>query len=167
MVELIVKGDRLTIGEISYRCAYGKNGFSAQKREGDGATPSGRFPLRYGYIRTDKVITPATGLPLRQTTSELGWCDDPNHKLYNRPVNLPFDASHEKLYREDDVYDVVIVLGYNDNPPVAPLGSAIFFHIARPDYSGTEGCIAVSLPDMLDILPQLTDDDWMEINPEG
>lgn len=143
----------------TYRCALGKNGVSKTKKEGDLATPVGSFALRSCYYRADKYPPPKTILTLHTITRSDGWCDDPAHPLYNQPVMLPFPASHERLYRDDDgVYDVIVPLGYNDNPVVPGKGSAIFLHVTRPDYSGTEGCVALALPDLLHVLSEVTKD---------
>lgn len=134
------------------RCALGKCGLSIAKREGDGCTPVGSFALRRGFYRPDRLPRPATALPLEALTQAHGWCDDPGHPDYNTQVTLPHPARCETMWREDAVYDVVVVLGHNDDPPVAGLGSAIFLHVARPDWSGTEGCVALALPDLLELL---------------
>lgn len=141
-------------GGITCRCAIGKGGMigANMKREGDGASPIGTWTMRNLFYRADRLKRPKTGLaciPLRETD---GWCDDAKHTLYNRPVTRPFAASHEKLWRDDHVYDLIVELDHNQAPVVAGLGSAIFFHLARPDYAPTEGCIAVDLTDMLSIL---------------
>lgn len=128
----------------------------ADKREGDGATPLGTFPIRYGLFRPDRGPRPDSVLEFSEIQKQDGWCDDPKDKSYNRPVRLPYEASCETLWRDDGIYDVIIVLGHNDSPPRAGHGSAIFFHLARPDYSPTEGCIAVSKDHMLEILKDLT-----------
>ncbi len=149
-----VEGHRatVTVGDHTFAAAIGKAGVTTTKKEGDNKSPIGRFSLRAGYYRADKVDLPDSGLPFRATQKTDGWCDDADHANYNKPVPLPFTGSHEKLWREDDVYDVVVPLGYNDNPPVPGLGSAIFLHVARPDYSGTEGCVALKLEDLLKLL---------------
>jgi L,D-peptidoglycan transpeptidase YkuD (ErfK/YbiS/YcfS/YnhG family) len=136
------------------RCALGKGGVTPaeSKREGDGATPLGVWPMRQVFWREDRLARLATGLPIDALIPEAGWCDDPSSPLYNFPVALPFPLSHEKLWREDGVYDVIVVLGYNDDPPVLGKGSAIFLHVARPDYSPTEGCIACARADLLALL---------------
>jgi L,D-peptidoglycan transpeptidase YkuD (ErfK/YbiS/YcfS/YnhG family) len=92
-----------------------------------------------------------------------GWCDDPSSPQYNQHVMLPFAPGHETLWRDDHVYDVIVVLGHNDDPPVSGMGSAIFMHLARPDYTGTEGCVAVALPDMLNFLRAAKPGDAIEI----
>jgi L,D-peptidoglycan transpeptidase YkuD (ErfK/YbiS/YcfS/YnhG family) len=115
----------------------------------------GVWPMRQVFWREDRLARPATGLPIDALIPEAGWCDDPSSPLYNFPVALPFPLSHEKLWREDGVYDVIVVLGYNDDPPVRGKGSAIFLHLARAGYEPTQGCVAVSLPDLRRLLPRL------------
>ena len=139
---------------IKAKCSIGRGGMIAaeSKREGDGASPIGRWPMRRVFFRADRIRPPETGLPIAPIAEHDGWCDDPGDVLYNRPVTLPYKASHEKMWREDDVYDIVVELGHNDDPPVPGLGSAIFLHVAKPDYSPTEGCIALSEDDLRTVL---------------
>jgi len=136
------------------RCALGKTGVieADLKREGDGKSPLGVWTIRRVLYRPDKGERPQTGLPTRALERDDGWCDAPGDPAYNRAVKLPHPASAEQMWREDDVYDLVCVLAHNDDPPVSPLGSAIFLHLAKPDYSPTEGCIALSREDMLELL---------------
>lgn len=157
MSDILVTPDGvLQFGGLRFRCALGKGGMrpEADKREGDGATPLGRYPLRQVWYRADRLAqAPQTRLSLRALKPEDGWCDDtgdPDH--YNRHITLPYAGSHEKLWRQDHVYDVIVELGHNDDPPVPGMGSAIFMHVARPDYSGTEGCVALALADLLALL---------------
>jgi L,D-peptidoglycan transpeptidase YkuD (ErfK/YbiS/YcfS/YnhG family) len=146
---------RLEVMGLVLRCALGKGGVSAFKREGDGASPRGRCPLRRVWIRRDRRQPPVGGLPVRLTTQGDGWCDDTRHPRYNRPVRLPFGASHERMWRDDGLYDVVVEIGWNDRPVIPGRGSAIFLHLARPGYMPTEGCVAVSVRDMARLLPRL------------
>lgn len=141
-------------GGLTCRCAFGKGGIVGAnlKREGDGATPLGVWGMKRVFYRPDRMRRPETGLPVVPLRKTDGWCDAPNHPLYNRPVTLPFAASHEKLWREDHVYDLIVELAHNDSPPQPGLGSAVFFHLAHEDYRPTEGCIAVALPDMITAL---------------
>ena len=143
-------------GTKTYRAVIGKSGLTDNKIEGDGATPRGVFPLRHVYFRADRIAPPKTGLPLIAITRNDGWCDDANHPAYNTPVQLPFTASHEAMWRGDHVYDIVLVLGYNDAPIIQGKGSAIFMHLAQPDWSRTEGCVAVDESSLREILAQLT-----------
>jgi len=134
------------------RCALGAGGIRADKREGDGATPAGLLPLRRVLFRADRGPRPATALPAEPIAPEDGWCDDPAHPDYNRQVRLPHPARHEHLWREDSVYDVVGVLGWNDAPVRPGRGSAIFLHLARPGLPPTEGCIALPGPELRRLL---------------
>jgi len=133
-------------------CALGRSGITRRKREGDGATPAGRFRLLSVLYRPDRVGRPRTGLPVVALSPSDGWCDDPADANYNQPVGLPYGGRAERLWRDDDLYDVIVVLDYNIAPRRRGAGSAIFFHIARPDFAPTEGCVAVRLADMRHIL---------------
>jgi len=135
-------------------CALGRSGVSASKHEGDGATPIGVFPLLRLFWRRDKVSSIDTKLPHQDINVDDGWCDDPAHPNYNQLIKLPFDASHERMWRDDDLYDLVIEVGHNNDPVVPGHGSAVFIHIAKPDYSPTEGCIAIAKKDFLRLLPK-------------
>ena len=136
------------------------------KKEGDKCTPLGRFFFRECWYRSDRMTAPNTGLPLRIITPTDGWCDDVGSPCYNRHVTLPFNFSHETLWREDHLYDVVVPLGYNDDPVIVGKGSAIFMHIAKPAYAGTEGCVALASADLLEILPLITLRSQIEIRAE-
>jgi L,D-peptidoglycan transpeptidase YkuD (ErfK/YbiS/YcfS/YnhG family) len=125
------------------RAACGRGGVRADKREGDGASPEGTFPLLHGYYRPDRIARPASGLVMTALRPDDGWVDDPADPNYNRPVKLPYPASHEEMWLTDGVYDLVVVIGYNTAPVVPGRGSAIFLHVARPDFSPTAGCIAI------------------------
>ena len=150
-------------GETKVRCALGHGGVRADKREGDGATPVGTFPLRRVLYRADRLDRPLTTLPCRSIGTDDGWCDDPADPAYNRHVTLPYPASAEQLWRDDDIYDIVVVLGHNDDPPIAGLGSCIFLHIARADFSPTQGCVAVARPDLEALLERAVPGDAVEI----
>jgi L,D-peptidoglycan transpeptidase YkuD (ErfK/YbiS/YcfS/YnhG family) len=143
---------RAAYGTRSWRCAVGAAGVTADKCEGDGATPIGRFPLRRVLYRPDRLDRPVTALPAAPLAAEDGWCDDPGESAYNTQLRLPFGASHERLWRDDAIYDVIVILGHNDDPPMPGAGSAIFLHVARDDYAPTQGCVALALPDLLTVL---------------
>ena len=144
----------LDLGLAQVPCVLGSTGVveAAAKREGDGASPAGVWPLRFVYYRPDRVAPPFTGLAMRALTPESGWSDAPRDQDYNRPVRLPHHASAEALWREDRVYDLIVVLGHNDAPVVPGAGSAIFLHLAREDWSPTQGCVALNYGDLLDLL---------------
>ena len=147
------------------RCAVGRSGFSTNKREGDGTTPIGEFPVRAVFYRADRITRPPTKLPCRPLVEADGWCDDPADPHYNRPVTLPYAASHENMMRPDGLYDLVVALGYNDDPVIAGLGSAIFLHVAAPDFAPTEGCIALALADLQAVVAGFQACDTIRILP--
>ncbi len=166
-VEMIVSTDGLLrFDDREFRCAIGKNGVVSAdaKTEGDGKTPAGTWRLRYVMYRSDRRASPHTDLPVTTISFSDGWCDDPTHPDYNRLVRLPFDASHEKLFRDDGLYNLIVVLGHNDDPTVPGKGSAIFMHIARPDYTGTEGCVALGEKDLETILSMCTTESYIRID---
>ncbi len=146
-----------------YRCTLGGAGLTGDKREGDMKTPVGSFPLKECWYRADKMQAPDTALPLRIIQKNDGWCDDVTSEFYNRPVKLPFAPSHEELWRDDDKYDIIVTLGYNDNPFKPGKGSAIFFHVAAPDFSPTQGCVGLTKPNLLEVLKQVTPKTLMSI----
>ena len=143
-----------SLGERRWRCTLGAGGVREDKVEGDAATPAGSYPLRRIYFRNDRLVLPKVRLPARPIAEHDGWCDDPADPAYNRPVPLPYPARHERLWREDEIYDLLIVLGHNDDPVVPGLGSAIFLHIARPDWGPTEGCVALAWADLEALLAE-------------
>jgi L,D-peptidoglycan transpeptidase YkuD (ErfK/YbiS/YcfS/YnhG family) len=152
-------------GTARLRCALGRAGVRADKREGDGATPAGTFPLRRVLYRADRLAPPRGGLPVAVIGEADGWCDDPADPAYNRPVTLPCAARHERLWREDRLYDLIVVLGHNDAPPVPGLGSAIFLHVAAPGYAPTEGCVALASDDLAALVAGMAPGDAITILP--
>jgi L,D-peptidoglycan transpeptidase YkuD (ErfK/YbiS/YcfS/YnhG family) len=141
-----------TLGAKRWRCTVGEGGIREDKVEGDAATPSGEYPLRRVYFRNDRLVLPKIRLPARPIAEHDGWCDDPRSPTYNRLVHVPNDWSAEKMWREDGLYDLVVVVGYNDDPPEGEWGSAIFLHVARDDYAPTKGCVAFSQADLMELV---------------
>ena len=157
---------RIVWDGTAMRAALGKAGTIAatDKREGDNRSPTGVWPIRYVLYRPDVYPDgPMTALPTRPIAPDDGWCDAPGDPAYNQPVKLPYPASAERLWRDDPVYDLVVVLGHNDDPPVAGLGSAIFLHLARDGYPGTEGCVALAREDVEALLAAAKPGDVVEI----
>lgn len=155
MTEATVHPDgRLVYQGRTFRCALGRAGVIAaeRKREGDGATPAGLLPLRRLHYRADRMAIPRSPLPRAPIAPDDLWCDAPTHARYNRLVQRPFDASHEEMWRADELYDIVGELGWNDAPVEPWRGSAIFLHLARPDYGPTAGCVALVRADLLEVL---------------
>ncbi len=142
----------LVLETKAFRVATGHGGIRADKREGDGATPMGLLPLRCVLFRPDRQPAPKSVVPVWPLAPYDGWCDDPAHVAYNRLVRLPVNASAEALWRQDAIYDIIGVLGWNDDPVEPGLGSAIFLHVARADFAPTEGCIALALETLLHAL---------------
>jgi L,D-peptidoglycan transpeptidase YkuD (ErfK/YbiS/YcfS/YnhG family) len=140
------------LGGLAFPCALGRSGRSVRKREGDGATPVGRWRLLGVLYRSDRGRRPSTRLPVRPIAPDDGWCDAPGDRNYNRPVRHPYPASAERLWREDGLYDIVVVLSHNVRPRVRGAGSAVFMHLARPGYRPTEGCIALKREHLLRLL---------------
>jgi L,D-peptidoglycan transpeptidase YkuD (ErfK/YbiS/YcfS/YnhG family) len=144
---------RLVCGSLSIPVAIGRSGMRINKREGDGATPIGRFRLLKAWRRPDKRSFGASALPQRFTRPFDLWCDASGHRLYNRPTRAPCAASHEEMWRKDDIYDLVLEIDWNVKPRIMGRGSAIFMHLARDGYAPTAGCIALSASDMRKLLP--------------
>ena len=170
--QIIVKGLNasarrgvLIVGSLRLPCALGRGGRTAAKREGDGATPIGRFALREVFYRPDRIARPRTGLPVRPIRPDAGWCDDPKDRNYNRPIRQPYRASAERLWRTDALYDLFVVIGYNDRPRILGRGSAIFMHVAGPGFAATEGCVALRRNDLRRVLELLTPRTRVLISP--
>ena len=142
----------LTFGHLRVRCVIGRSGRTAFKREGDGATPIGVFLLREIFFRQDRIMRPRTRVPVSAIRRQDGWCDAPDDRNYNGPITHPYPASAERLWRDDQLYDIVGVLDYNIRPRVRGKGSAIFLHCAKEGYKPTEGCVAVRRQDLLRLL---------------
>jgi L,D-peptidoglycan transpeptidase YkuD (ErfK/YbiS/YcfS/YnhG family) len=149
------RGGRLHWSQGSAVAAIGRSGVRADKREGDGATPAGTYPLLSVFYRPDRLSAPVSGLPVRPLTPKDGWVDEPGDPNYNRLISLPYAASAEQMWREDELYDALVVIGYNIDPVVPGAGSAIFLHIATPDLAPTAGCVAVEKQVLLSLLPLL------------
>jgi L,D-peptidoglycan transpeptidase YkuD (ErfK/YbiS/YcfS/YnhG family) len=157
----------LGAGGRRFRCVVGRSGIVTDKREGDGGTPAGRYPLREAWYRPDRVNRPQTGLPMRAIDKRDGWCDASGDPAYNCAVRLPYPASAENLWRDDHLYDLFVVIGYNDAPPVAGAGSAIFLHVAPLMGRPTAGCVALAMQDLLDVIGCLNPGDEIEIASPG
>ena len=150
---IISTGGQARFGGAIYRCAIGRGGIRSEKTEGDGASPAGSFELLRVHYRPERITAPETALLVDPLSRVNGWCDAPQDPAYNQPVTLPYPASCENLYRDDGLYDIVIVTSHNSDPVIPGAGSAIFVHVASsPEYPPTEGCIAFALDDLREIL---------------
>ncbi len=149
---LLLKHGFLVAGGLRLRAAIGRAGRTTEKHEGDGATPVGVLKLIRVLYRAGHVKPPRCAVPVEPIAPDDGWCDDPGDPLYNRKVKTPYYGRHEVLWRGDSLYDVIGVLDWNMHPVVPHRGSAIFLHVATADYEPTAGCIALSLPDLIECL---------------
>ena len=164
-IDLAYAAGRLSWSGGAAPAACGRGGVTKDKREGDGASPAGTFALLRVFYRPDRLLPPATGLPLRALRPNDGWVDDPRDPQYNRLVALPYPAHHEEMWRQDGLYDLVVLIGYNTDPPVPGRGSAIFLHCASPDLRPTAGCIALARDVLLPLLGRLGPGSTITIRP--
>ena len=156
--------DTLIFGDFKFKCAIGKNGLVKNKREGDKKTPIGKFSLGNLYFRTDKILKPKTKLKCIPITKNMGWCNDvKSKKFYNKLISTKQKARHEKLYRKDFKYNLLIPLSYNSNPTILGNGSAIFLHLTK-NYKATAGCIALKEKDLLILLKLINNKTSVQIN---
>jgi L,D-peptidoglycan transpeptidase YkuD (ErfK/YbiS/YcfS/YnhG family) len=151
--DLDYRAGRLRWSGREVPAAVGRSGVAQHKLEGDGATPAGLFPLVRAFYRADRLPRPTTGLPLQALSRSDAWVDDPADANYNRLVSLPYPGHSEAMWLDDGVYDLLVVIGYNMAPVVPGAGSAIFLHIAHPDFSPTAGCIAIAKAELLGLMP--------------
>jgi len=147
-MNIILKNKFLYFKNYKLKCSIGKNGISNKKKEGDGKTPQGNFKFKYILYRKDRILNLKTVLKKKVIKKNMGWCDDPKTKYYNRLVELPFKYSTEKLWLKENIYDIILIINYNINPVIKKKGSAIFLHIAKNKYPYTKGCIAINKKDM-------------------
>ena len=147
-MHILIKNKSLTFNNYKVKCALGKRGIGVKKKEGDQITPRGSYKIRGILYRRDKIKNLKTKLIKKVINKKMGWCDDPKSKKYNQLIKLPFKFNFEKLYRNDDIYDIIFVLSFNTNPIIKNKGSAIFIHIAKRNYSPTKGCVAIKKDDI-------------------
>ena len=143
----------LIVDDFKFKCCVGKNGLKKRKIEGDKATPEGIFIINKLYYRADRVEKPITSLKTKIIKKNMGWCNDPKNKLYNKEIKINKLIKHEKLFRKDNKYDYFMVINYNQTKPVPFKGSAIFLHLTNIKYKATKGCIAIHKKDFMKILP--------------
>ena len=151
-MHIIIKNKYLFIDKYKVKCAVGKRGIGIKKKEGDFITPVGKYKIKFIFYRKDKVKKLQTILKKFPIDNKMGWCNDPKSKKYNKPIKYPFNFSSEKLFRKDNIYDIILVLNYNMSPVKKNRGSAIFIHVSKKNYKSTKGCIAVKKIQLLKIL---------------
>ena len=143
--------DTLLFDDFIFRCVVGKKGISEKKREGDFCTPKGSFKLQTVYYRHDRIKNIETKLNIKRIQPSMGWCNDPLNKKYNSLIKINEKIKHEKLYRKDNKYDILVVIDYNYRKPIPFRGSAIFIHLTN-SFKGTAGCVALNKKDLLILL---------------
>jgi L,D-peptidoglycan transpeptidase YkuD (ErfK/YbiS/YcfS/YnhG family) len=155
----------LLVGRHAIPVALGRSGILANKREGDGATPRGRFRLVRLWWRADRAPRPRTTLPTRRIDRTLAWCENPADRRYNQPLRMSATGPGDRMWRADHLYDLVIEISHNTRPRIAGRGSAVFVHVARPDRSATAGCVALAAQDLRRLLSRLGPKTRIDIRP--
>ena len=148
VMDVILKNKFIYFRDYKAKCAIGKRGITSKKVEGDKCTPRGRFKFKYIFFRRERVKDIDSKLKVIPIKKNFGWCDDIRSKSYNKFVKLPFSYSAEKLFLKESIYDIIVVIDYNQKPIRKKRGSAIFIHVAKKDYSPTLGCVALSKKDL-------------------
>jgi L,D-peptidoglycan transpeptidase YkuD (ErfK/YbiS/YcfS/YnhG family) len=149
---IINKSKYLKYKDLKFKCALGKAGIRKKKKEGDNITPKGIYKIIKIYYRDDRIKKISSKFKLIKITKNMGWCDDPKSKKYNQLIKLPNRYSHEKFFKNDNSYDLIVILNYNINPIIKNKGSAIFIHIAKKKYKSTAGCIGLKKNDLLKLI---------------
>jgi len=161
---IVKKSGYLQYKNLKFRCALGKAGIKKKEKEGDNVTPKGIFKITSMYYRPDKIKNIITAVKKIKIKKNIGWCDDPNSHFYNQQINLPNKFGHEKLYRNDSLYDLILVLNYNVNPIIKNKGSAIFIHVAKKNYKKTKGCIALKKKHLIELISKIKKNTKIKIN---
>ena len=153
-MHILINKNYLTYNKLKVKCAVGKKGIGNKKKEGDLITPKGQFKIKYILYRKDRVKI-STKLKKKIIKKNMGWCDDPRSSLYNKLIRLPFTYKHEKLFKKENNYDIILVLNYNMNPIKKNKGSAIFIHVAKNDFKSTEGCVAIKKINLIKLIKEI------------
>ena len=161
---IINKSGYLKYKDFKFKCALGKAGVGKKKIEGDNITPKGTFEIVKIYYRSDRIKKIYSKIKLFKINKKMGWCNDPTSKKYNQLIKLPSKYTHEKLYRQDNVYDLVVVLNYNRTPIIKNKGSAIFIHVAKKNYKKTEGCVALKKKHLVKLIKNIKNKTKIIIN---
>ena len=154
-MHILINKRYLTYKQYKVKCALGKRGIGLKKKEGDHITPTGQYKIKYILYRKDRIKKIQSKLKKIIIRKNMGWCDDPRSKEYNKLINLPFNHSYEKLFKKGNIYDIILVLNYNMNPIKKNKGSAIFIHVTKNNYKKTAGCIAIKKIELLKILKEI------------
>ena len=161
---IVKKSGYLKYKNLRFRCALGKAGIKKKEKEGDNVTPKGIFKIIKMYYRPDKIKNITTDVKKIKIKKNMGWCDDSRSDSYNQQIKLPNKFGHEKLFRNDNLYDLILVLNYNINPTIKYKGSAIFIHIAKNSYKKTKGCIALKKEHLIELISKIKTNTKIKIN---
>ena len=153
-MHILINKNYLTYNKFKVKCAIGKKGIGNKRKEGDLITPKGQYKIKYILYRKDRVKI-STKLKKKVIKKNMGWCDDPKSSHYNKLVKLPFAHKHEKLYKKENIYDIILVLNYNMNPVKKNKGSAIFIHVAKNNFKKTEGCVAIKKQNLIKLIKEI------------
>ena len=162
-MHILINKNYLTYNKLKVKCAIGKKGIGYKKKEGDFVTPRGEFKIKYILYRKDRVKF-TTKLKKKVIKKNMGWCDDPKSKYYNKLIKLPFIYKHEKLYKKENIYDIILVLNYNMSPIKKNKGSAIFIHVAKNNFRKTEGCVAIKKVKLIKIIKEINSNTKVKIS---
>ena len=162
-MHILINKNYLTYNKLKVKCAIGKKGIGYKKKEGDLITPSGQFRIKYILYRKDRLNI-STKLKKKVIKKNMGWCDDPKSSHYNKLVKLPFAYNHEKLFRKENVYDIILILNYNMNPVKKNKGSAIFIHVAKNNFKRTEGCVAIKKINLIKLIKKISPNTKVKIS---
>ena len=154
-MHITINKNYLTFNNFKVKCAIGKKGIGYKIKEGDLKTPVGQYKIKYLLYRKDRIKKLKTKLRKIIITKKMGWCNDPKSKNYNQLIRLPFNYTYEKLFRKENTYDLILVLNFNTNPVIKNKGSAIFIHVAKKKFNKTEGCVAITKKNLLNIIKDL------------
>ena len=154
-MHILIKNKKLSFNNYKVKCSVGKRGIGVKKREGDQITPKGKFKIKYILYRKDRVPNLKTKLKKMVINKNMGWCDDPKSEFYNKLIKLPFKYNFERLYRSDNIYDIILVLNFNMNPVKKNKGSAIFIHVAKKNFQPTQGCIALNKSELIKLVKSI------------
>ena len=161
---IVKKTGHLQYKNLKFRCALGEAGIKKKEKEGDSITPKGTFKIINIYYRPDRIKNIKTDLKKIKIKKNMGWCDDSRSHFYNQQIKLPNKFAHEKLFRNDNLYDLILVLNYNINPTIKHKGSAIFIHIAKNSYKKTKGCIALKKEHLMELISKIKKNTKIKIN---
>ena len=162
-MHILINKNYLTYNKLKLKCAVGKKGIGNKRKEGDLITPKGQFKIKYILYRKDRLKI-STRLKKKIIKKNMGWCDDPRSSFYNKLVRLPFAYKHEKLFKKENIYDIILVLNYNMKPIKKNKGSAIFIHVAKNNFKSTKGCVAIKKINLIKLIREINPNTKVKIS---